>query len=85
MFFFKSLSFFLVEELFSYYDSIRHTAFLLLLVTGAALLLAVTQLMLTRMFTRMIMHITLVLSICLNIGICVYYWITKYYCKHGII
>jgi hypothetical protein len=27
----------------------------------------------------MIMHITLILSIALNIGICVYYWITKYY------
>jgi hypothetical protein len=35
--------------------------------------------MLTRAFTKIIMHITLILSILLNIGICVYYWITKYY------
>ncbi|EJD03315.1 DUF580-domain-containing protein [Fomitiporia mediterranea MF3/22] len=57
----------------------RHTVYLLLLVTAAALLLAVTQLMITRFFTRAIMHVTLILSICLNIGVCVYYWITKYY------
>ncbi|KAF9012317.1 plasma-membrane choline transporter-domain-containing protein [Cyathus striatus] len=57
----------------------RSTVYLLLLVTAAAMLLSVTYLMLTRMFTKLIMHITLILSICLNIGICVYYWITKYY------
>ena len=60
---------------------LRHTVYLLLLVTAAALLLACVQLLLTRMFTRMIMHVTLILSILLNIGICVYYWITKYYCE----
>ncbi|RDB16947.1 Protein PNS1 [Hypsizygus marmoreus] len=57
----------------------RSTVYLLLLVTAAALLLSTTYLMLTRAFTRMIMHITLVLSIALNIGVCIYYWITKYY------
>jgi len=57
----------------------RSTVYLLLLVTAAALLLSTAYLMLTRAFTRMIMHVTLVLSILLNIGICVYYWITKYY------
>ncbi|TDL26138.1 DUF580-domain-containing protein [Rickenella mellea] len=57
----------------------RHTVYLLLLVTAAALVLSVGQLMLTRAFTRMIMHITLILSIALNIAIAVYYWITKYY------
>jgi len=57
----------------------RSTAYLLLLVTGAALLLSIVYLMLVRAFTKAIMHITLVLSILLNIGICVYYWITKYY------
>ncbi|THH08372.1 hypothetical protein EW145_g2751 [Phellinidium pouzarii] len=57
----------------------RHTVYLLLLVTAAGLILSATQLLLTRTFTRMIMHITLILSICLNIGVCVYYWITKYY------
>ncbi|KAI0743617.1 DUF580-domain-containing protein [Daedaleopsis nitida] len=56
-----------------------HTVILLLFVTGAALLLSTIQLMLTRAFTKAIMHITLILSILLNIAICVYYWITKYY------
>ncbi|KAG5640765.1 hypothetical protein DXG03_007253 [Asterophora parasitica] len=57
----------------------RSTVYLLLLVTAAGLLLSSAYLILTRAFTRMIMHITLVASILLNIGICVYYWITKYY------
>lgn len=57
----------------------KHTVILLLLVTAAALLLSTSYLILARMFTRGIMHITLILSILLNIGICVYYWIEKYY------
>ncbi|KAF8973281.1 plasma-membrane choline transporter-domain-containing protein [Flammula alnicola] len=57
----------------------RSTVYLLLLVTAAAILLSVAYLMLTRMFTKIIMHITLILTIALNIGICVYYWITKYW------
>jgi len=57
----------------------RSTAYLLLLVTAVAALLSVTYLILVRAFTKTIMHITLILSILLNIGICVYYWITKYY------
>ncbi|KAJ4483429.1 plasma-membrane choline transporter-domain-containing protein [Lentinula aciculospora] len=57
----------------------QSTVYLLLLVTAAAVLLSAIYLMLTRAFTRIIMHITLLLSIALNIGICVYYWITKYY------
>ncbi|EJD52450.1 DUF580-domain-containing protein [Auricularia subglabra TFB-10046 SS5] len=57
----------------------RSTVYLLLLVAAAALLLASLYLMLVRAFTRAIMHVTLILSILLNIGICVYYWITKYY------
>ncbi|RPD78068.1 DUF580-domain-containing protein [Lentinus tigrinus ALCF2SS1-7] len=57
----------------------NHTVYLLLFVTGAALLLSALYLILTRAFTRAIMHITLVLSILLNIGIAVYYWITEYY------
>ncbi|KAI0769458.1 DUF580-domain-containing protein [Trametes elegans] len=56
-----------------------HTVILLLFVTGAALFLSALYLILTRAFTRAIMHITLVLSILLNIGICVYYWIMKYW------
>jgi len=56
-----------------------HTVYLLLLVTAAAMVFSITYLILTRTFTRLIMHITLVLSIALNVGICIYYWITKYY------
>lgn len=44
----------------------RHTVYLLLFVTGAALLLSTLYLILTRIFTKAIMHITLVLSIALN-------------------
>jgi len=57
----------------------RSTVYLLLLVTAAAILFSVAYLMLARMFTKIIMHITLILTIALNIGICVYYWITKYW------
>lgn len=46
--------------------STRSTVWLLLLVTAAALLISATYLMLTRAFTRIIMHITLILSILLN-------------------
>ncbi|KAG6333629.1 hypothetical protein ID866_5454 [Astraeus odoratus] len=56
-----------------------HTIYLLLLVTAAGLLLSTCYLMLTRTFTRAIMHITLVLAIASNIAICAYYWITGYY------
>ncbi|KAG7098507.1 Putative choline transporter, neither null mutation nor overexpression affects choline transport [Marasmius oreades] len=55
------------------------TAYLLLLATAAAVLFSSLYLILIRMFTKMVMHITLILSILLNIGICIYYWITKYY------
>ncbi|KAG0693390.1 plasma-membrane choline transporter-domain-containing protein [Suillus ampliporus] len=57
----------------------RHTAYLLLFVTAAGLVLSLAYLMLARIFTRALMHITLVLSIILNIGICIYYWTTGYY------
>ncbi|KAI0949301.1 hypothetical protein AcW1_008955 [Taiwanofungus camphoratus] len=56
-----------------------HTVILLLLITAAALVLSTVYLILTRIFTHLIMHITLILSIALNIGICVYYWTTKYW------
>jgi len=56
-----------------------HTVILLLLVTAAALVLSTVYLILTRIFTRLIMHFTLLLSIALNIGICVYYWTTHYW------
>ncbi|KIP11620.1 hypothetical protein PHLGIDRAFT_63436 [Phlebiopsis gigantea 11061_1 CR5-6] len=57
----------------------KHTVWLLLFVAAAGLVLSTIYLILARVFTKAIMHITLVLSIILNIGICVYYWITKYY------
>ncbi|KAF9452389.1 integral to plasma membrane protein [Macrolepiota fuliginosa MF-IS2] len=57
----------------------RSAVYLLLLITAAAVLLSAIYLMLARAFTRVLMHVTLVLSILLNIGICVYYWITRYY------
>ncbi|KAH7105972.1 hypothetical protein BKA62DRAFT_688516 [Auriculariales sp. MPI-PUGE-AT-0066] len=34
--------------------------------------------MLVRAFTKTIMHVTLILSILLNIGICIYYWYIGY-------
>ncbi|EIW83046.1 DUF580-domain-containing protein [Coniophora puteana RWD-64-598 SS2] len=57
----------------------KHTIYLLLFVTAAGLFLSVVYLMLTRAFTKIIMHATLILSVVLNIAICVYMWITKYY------
>ncbi|KAJ7287527.1 DUF580-domain-containing protein [Mycena rebaudengoi] len=45
----------------------QSTVYLLLLVTAAALLLSTIYLMLVRAFTKVIMHVTLVLSIILNI------------------
>ncbi|KIL66185.1 hypothetical protein M378DRAFT_161032 [Amanita muscaria Koide BX008] len=57
----------------------RSALYLLLLITAAAVLLSAIYLMLTRAFTKMIMHITLILTILLNIGICIYYWFTRYY------
>lgn len=57
----------------------RSAVYLLLLITAAAVLLSAIYLMLARAFTRILMHVTLVLSILLNVGICIYYWITRYY------
>ncbi|OJA18624.1 hypothetical protein AZE42_01778 [Rhizopogon vesiculosus] len=47
----------------------RHTIYLLLFVTAAGLVLSLSYLMLARMFTRALMHITLVLSIILNMQV----------------
>ncbi|KAF9531624.1 plasma-membrane choline transporter-domain-containing protein [Crepidotus variabilis] len=57
----------------------KSTVWLLLLITAASILLSVLYLMVARIFTRALMHITLILTILLNIGICIYYWIVKYY------
>ncbi|BEJ17676.1 hypothetical protein CspHIS471_0610770 [Cutaneotrichosporon sp. HIS471] len=57
----------------------RHTAYLLLTVCGLALVIAAAWLGLVRMFTKIIMEITLALTVLLNIGICIYYFIIKYW------
>ncbi|KAG1771704.1 plasma-membrane choline transporter-domain-containing protein [Suillus occidentalis] len=59
----------------------RHTAYLLLFVTAAALVLSIAYLMLARIFTRALMHITLIGCYAdrHSSAICVYYWITGYY------
>jgi hypothetical protein len=44
----------------------QSTVYLLLLVTAVALLLSTIYLMLVRAFTKVIMHITLILNILLN-------------------
>ncbi|KAI0696716.1 DUF580-domain-containing protein [Cytidiella melzeri] len=56
-----------------------HTAILLLFVAGAGLILASLYLIMVRAFTKAILHITLILSILLNIGVAVLYWIEKVY------
>ncbi|KAL7421524.1 pH nine-sensitive protein 1 [Cryptotrichosporon argae] len=50
-----------------------HTVYLFLIVCAVGLLGAALWLGLTRAFTRVIMEITLALSVVLNIGICIYY------------
>jgi len=46
----------------------RSTVYLLLLIAAFSLLVASVYLMLVRAFTRMVMHVTLVLSILLNVS-----------------
>jgi hypothetical protein len=55
------------------------TAYLLCFVAGAALVISSLYLMLVRAATKIIMEITLALSVLLNIGIAIYYWYSKYY------
>ncbi|KAI0253996.1 plasma-membrane choline transporter-domain-containing protein [Lactifluus subvellereus] len=57
----------------------RHTAYLLLFVAAAALLLSTSYLIIARTFTTLIVHISVILSILLNVGICIYYYIVKYW------
>lgn len=45
----------------------RHTAYLLLFVTAAALLLSTSYLIIARTFTTLIVHISVILSILLNV------------------
>ncbi|KAJ9111755.1 hypothetical protein QFC22_006414 [Naganishia vaughanmartiniae] len=48
-----------------------HTVYLLLVASGLALVLAFVWLMIVRQFTKVIMEITLALSVVFNIGVCV--------------
>jgi len=57
----------------------RSAAWLLLLVSGAAIVLSALYLVLARAFTKVIMHVTLVLTILLNVALCIFYWIVRYY------
>jgi len=59
----------------------RHTVYLLLFVVATGLLLSTAYLVLTRTFTTFIVHISLILSILLNVlrGICIYYYIVRYW------
>ncbi|OCF36948.1 protein PNS1 [Kwoniella heveanensis BCC8398] len=54
-----------------------HTVYLLLVVSGLALVIAALYLLMVRAFTRIIIEVTLALTVILNIGICVYYFIIK--------
>ncbi|KAK8864189.1 protein PNS1 [Kwoniella newhampshirensis] len=56
-----------------------HTVYLLLVVCGLGLVIAALYLMLVRAFTRIIIEVTLALSVLLNIGICIYYFYIKYW------
>jgi hypothetical protein len=57
----------------------RTAAWLLVLVSAAAVALSALYLLLTRAFTTIILHVTLVLTIVFNIALCIYYWIVGYY------
>lgn len=48
-------------------EFIRSTVYFLLLITAAAVLLSAMYLMLARAFTKILMHLTLILSILLNV------------------
>ncbi|KAK4688034.1 hypothetical protein P7C73_g2079, partial [Tremellales sp. Uapishka_1] len=56
-----------------------HTVYLLLLVCALGLAIAAVYLGLVRAFTKIIMEITLALTVLLNIAICIYYYYIKYW------
>lgn len=49
----------------------QHTAFLLLFVVAAALVFSSLYLMIIRAFTKFVMHMTLILSVALNVRLCI--------------
>ncbi|WWD17512.1 protein PNS1 [Kwoniella shandongensis] len=56
-----------------------HTVYLLLVVCALGLVIAALYLALVRAFTKVIIEITLALTVLLNIGICIYYFYIKYW------
>ncbi|KAI0341911.1 DUF580-domain-containing protein [Trametopsis cervina] len=56
-----------------------HTAVLLLFVAGAGLILSSLYLIITRLFTKFILHLTLILTTLLTVAVAVFYWIQKVY------
>ncbi|KAF9784470.1 plasma-membrane choline transporter-domain-containing protein [Thelephora terrestris] len=56
----------------------KHTVYLLLFVSAAALAFSTLYLVFTRTFTKMVMHVTLLLSIALNLAVFGYYVYTGY-------
>ncbi|WRT66144.1 protein PNS1 [Kwoniella shivajii] len=56
-----------------------HTVYLLLCVCALGLVNAALYIAFVRAFTRIVIEVTLALTVILNIGICVYYFIIKYW------
>ncbi|WVO22325.1 protein PNS1 [Cryptococcus decagattii] len=56
-----------------------HTVYLLLVVVALGLVIASLYLMALRAFTKIILEVTLALTVILNIGICIYYFIIRYW------
>ena len=57
----------------------RSTAYLLAIISGAALVFSIVLLLIVRAFTKIILEITLLLSVLLSIAYAVYLWVVKYY------
>ncbi|KAM0786598.1 hypothetical protein ACM66B_002052 [Microbotryomycetes sp. NB124-2] len=55
------------------------TAYLLSIIAGTALVLSILLLMMVRAFTKIILEITLLLSVLLSVGYAIYLWIIRYW------
>lgn len=55
------------------------TAYLLSIIAGAALVFSVILLLLVRAFTKIILEVTLFLSVVVAVAYAVYLWIVRYY------
>lgn len=56
-----------------------HTVYLFLITAAVGLLIACLWLLIVRTFTKIILEITLALTVLLNIAICIYYYYIKYW------